>query len=103
VPTRCVHEQLERVERARAGRRSRDDPGLLGLRAHEYVALLESSAQRAELVLAQLVLVRERLQLALVDVAALGGLLDQAVGRREIVQMDCVVQWNPLLSRGPLP
>jgi hypothetical protein len=48
------------------------------------------------------VLVRERLQLALVDVAALGGLLDQAVGRREIVQMNCVVQWNPLLSRGPL-
>jgi len=49
------------------------------------------------------VLVGERLQLALVDMAALRGLLDQALGRREIMQMNCVVQWNPLLSRGPLP
>jgi hypothetical protein len=49
------------------------------------------------------VLVRERLQLALVDMAALCSLLDEALGGREIVQMNCVVQWNPSLSRGPLP
>jgi hypothetical protein len=59
--------------------------------------------QRADLVLVQLVLVGERLQLALVNVAALGGLLDQALGRRQIVQVNRLVQCNPFLARvGPL-
>jgi hypothetical protein len=43
------------------------------------------------------VLVRERLQLALVDEAALGSLLDQALGRRQIVQVNRLVQLNPFL------
>jgi len=55
-------------------------------------------AQRHELVLGQVVVVRERLQLLLLDEAALGGLLDKALGRREVVQMNRVAQWNPFRS-----
>jgi hypothetical protein len=46
------------------------------------------------------VLVGERLQLLLLDVTAVRGLLDEALGRRQIVQMNRVVQFNPFLGRG---
>jgi hypothetical protein len=69
------------------------------LGAHDDVALVERGAQCGELVLAQLVLVRERLELALLDEAALGGLLEQALGRRQIVQMNRFAQWNSFFLR----
>jgi hypothetical protein len=96
----CVHEELERVERPRGRRRGL----LLGCRgAHDDVALLERSAERGDLVVAQLVLVRQRLDLLLLDEAALGGLLEQALGRREVVQMNRVAQLNPFpVVVGPL-
>jgi hypothetical protein len=48
------------------------------------------------------VLVRQRLDLLLLDETALGGLLEQALGRREVVQMNRVAQLNPLrLVVGP--
>jgi hypothetical protein len=46
------------------------------------------------------VLVGERFELLLLDEAALRGLLDQALGRREVMQMNRVAQWNPFLSWG---
>jgi hypothetical protein len=74
------------------------------LGAHDDVALVERGAQCGELVLAQLVLVRERLELALLDEAALGGLLEQALGRRQIVQMNRFAQWDSFfLGRGAAP
>jgi hypothetical protein len=89
-----VHEELERVERARRrGRRLRRRDG----GADDDVALVERGIQRRELVLGQLVLVGERLQLPLLDEAAVGGLLDQALGGRQIMQMR-VSQWNLPLS-----
>jgi hypothetical protein len=89
-----IHEELERVERARRRRRRlrRRDGG-----ADDDVALVERGVQRGELVIGQLVLVRERLELPLLDEAAVGGLLDQALGRRQIMQMR-VSQWNLPLS-----
>jgi hypothetical protein len=69
-----------------------------GLFAHDDVALLERAPQAGEVVLAQLVLVGERLQLLLLDETALGGLLEQAIGRREVVQMNRVAQWSPFRS-----
>ncbi|HEY0345823.1 MAG TPA: hypothetical protein VGC59_14310 [Solirubrobacteraceae bacterium] len=48
-------------------------------------------------------LVRQRLDLLLLDEAALGGLLEQALGRREVMQMNRVAQLNPFpLWTGPL-
>jgi len=48
------------------------------------------------------VLVGERRQLLLLDEAALGGLLEQALGRRQVMQMYRVAQLNPFLARvGP--
>jgi hypothetical protein len=44
------------------------------------------------------VLVGERLDLLLVDEAALGGLLEQALGGAEVVQMYGVAQLIPFLS-----
>jgi hypothetical protein len=89
-----IHEELERVERARGRRRRlrRRDGG-----ADDDVALVERGVQRGELVLGQLVLVGERLELPLLDEAAVGGLLDQALGGRQIMQMR-VSQWNLPLS-----
>jgi hypothetical protein len=56
-----------------------------------------------DLLLGQLVLVGEGLELLLLDEAALGGLLDQALGRRQIVQMR-LSQWNlPLSVVGTAP
>jgi hypothetical protein len=66
-----------------------------GSGAHDDVALLERAAQRRKLVVGELVLVGQRLDLLLVDEAALGGLLEQALGRREVVQVDRVAQLNP--------
>jgi hypothetical protein len=99
VAARRVHEELERVERARRRRRSL----LLGDRgAHDDVALLERGTQSRELLLLELVLVRQRLDLLLLDETALGGLLEQALGRREVVQMNRVAQLNPFrLVVGP--
>jgi hypothetical protein len=88
-----VHEELERVERARgSGRRLRRDGGADG-----HVALVERHLECRDLVLGQLVLVGEGLELLLLDETALGGLLDEALGRRQIVQMR-VSQWNLPLS-----
>jgi hypothetical protein len=72
--------------------------GHRGAGAHDDVALLERVAQRRQLVVGELVLVGERLDLLLVDEAALGGLLEQALGRREVVQMYRVAQFDPFLS-----
>jgi hypothetical protein len=91
VPARRVHEQLERVERARRGCGRQRPRLLLGL-AHDDVALLERGAQSREVVLGQLVLVRERLDVLLLDETALGGLLEQALGGREVVQVNGLVQ-----------
>jgi hypothetical protein len=66
--------------------------------AHEHVALFERGAQRGKLVFLELVLVGERLELLLLDEAALGGLLEQALRRREVVQMNRFAQLNPFLS-----
>jgi hypothetical protein len=98
VPAGGVHEELERVEGARGrGRRGAGlRSGLLG--AHDDVALLERGAQSGDLVVGQLVLVRERDELLLLDVAALGGLLEQALGRRQVMQMNRGVQLNPFRS-----
>jgi hypothetical protein len=92
VPTGCIHEELQRVERAR-DRRGCDRARLLGrLLAHDDVALLERGAESGEVVLGQLVLVGECLNVLLLDETALGGLLEQALGRREIVQVNGVAQ-----------
>jgi hypothetical protein len=92
-----VHEQLERVERPRGRPAVTDIGGFLlgGGGAHDDVALFERDAERGDLVVAKLVLVRKRLDLLLLDEAALGGLLDQAVGGREVVQMNRFAQLNP--------
>ena len=74
---------------------------LLGGRgAHDDVALLERGAQGSELLVLELVLVRQRLDLLLLDEAALGGLLEQALGRREVMQVNRVAQLNPFRFRG---
>ena len=70
------------------------------LGAHDDVALVERGAQCGELVLAQLVLVRQRFDLLLLDETALGGLLEQALDRREVVQVNRVAQWNPFRRVG---
>jgi hypothetical protein len=69
------------------------------LGAHDDVALVERGAKGGELVLVQLVLVRERLELPLLDEAALGGLLEQALGRRQIVQVNRFAQWDSFFLR----
>jgi len=46
------------------------------------------------------VLVGKRHELLLVDEAALGGLLDEALGRRQVVQMNRVAQLNPFRRGG---
>jgi hypothetical protein len=66
--------------------------------AHDDVALFERVAERRQLVVRELVLVGERLDLLLVDEAALGGLLEQALGGAEVVQMYRFAQLNPFLS-----
>jgi hypothetical protein len=100
VPARCIHEELERVE----GARRRGGGLLLGCRSpHDDVALLERGTECRELLFLELVLVGQRLDLLLLDEAALGGLLEQALGRREVVQMNRVAQLNPFpLWAGPL-
>jgi hypothetical protein len=92
VPARGVHEELQRVERAGDGR-GRNRARLLGrFVAHDHIALLERDAQTGDVVLGQLVLVGERLNVLLLDETALGGLLEQALDRREVVQMNRLVQ-----------
>jgi hypothetical protein len=100
VPAGSVHEELERVERARR----RGCCLLLGdSGAHHDVALFERGAQGRELLFLELVLVRQRLDLLLLDEAALGGLLEQALGRRQIMQVNRVAQLNPFrFVVGPL-
>jgi hypothetical protein len=46
------------------------------------------------------VLIGKRHELLLVDEAALGGLLNEALGRREVVQVNRVAQWNPFRRGG---
>jgi len=46
------------------------------------------------------VLVGERFELLFLDEAALGGLLDEALGRRQVMQMNRVAQFDPFLARG---
>jgi hypothetical protein len=99
VPAGRVHEQLQGIERA--ARRARHGAGLRGgVGAHDDVALVERGAQRSEIVLAELVLVGKRRELLLVNEAAFGGLLDEALGRREVVQVNRVAQWNPFRRGG---
>ena len=62
------------------------------LLAHDDVALFERGAETGDVVLGQLVLVGESLNVLLLDETALGGLLEQALGRREVVQMNRVAQ-----------
>ena len=92
VPARCVHEQLQRVERAR-DRCGCDRARLFArLLAHDDVALFERDAKTGDVVLGQLVLVGESLNVLLLDETALGGLLEQALDRREVMQMNRVAQ-----------
>jgi hypothetical protein len=59
--------------------------------------------QRRDFFLGELVLVGEGLELLFLDEAALGGLLDEALGRSQIVQMR-LSQWNlPLSVVGTAP
>jgi hypothetical protein len=93
VPAGCVHEELQRVERARD--RCGCDRARRLLRrlvAHDDVALLERGTQTGDVVLGQLVLVGESLNVLLLDETALGGLLEQALDRREVMQMNRVAQ-----------
>jgi hypothetical protein len=92
VPARCVHEELQRVERAR-DRCGCDRARLLSrLLAYDDVALFERDAETGDVVLGQFVLVGESLNVLLLDETALGGLLEQALDRREVVQMNRVAQ-----------
>jgi hypothetical protein len=102
VPARGVHEELQRVEGAAGA--GREDAGLRRLLgADDDVALLERALDRGQLLVGELVLVGERLELLLLDETALGGLLDEALGRREIVQVNRVAQLKSLsVVVGPL-
>jgi hypothetical protein len=92
VAARRIHEELQRIERAR-DRRGCDPTRLLGrLVAHDDVALFERGTERGEVVLGELVLVGECLNFLLLDETALGGLLEQALDRREVVQVNGVAQ-----------
>jgi hypothetical protein len=73
------------------------------LGAHDDVALLERGAQRRDVLLGELVLVGEGLELLLLDETALGGLLDKALGRRQVMQMNRVAQLNPFPSMSGPP
>ena len=64
--------------------------------AHDDVALVERGAECRDVVLGQLMLVRQSLDVLLLDEAALGGLLEQTLGRREVVQVNGFVQFNVL-------
>jgi hypothetical protein len=93
VPARRIHEQLQRVQRA-GDRRGCDRARLLRrLFAHDDVALFERGTQTGEVVLGQLVLVGKSLNVLLLNETALGGLLEQALDRREIVQVNRFVQF----------
>jgi hypothetical protein len=96
VAAGSIHEELQRVQRAARRGHGAGLRRLLG--AHDDVALLERGLEGLELILGELVLVREGLELLLFDEAALGGLLDQALGRRKIVQVNRVAQLNPFRS-----
>ena len=77
--------------------RGRDGAPLLGrLVAHDHIALLERGAESRDVVLGQLVIVRQSLDLLLLDESALGGLLEQTLGRGEVVQMNGLVQFTIL-------
>jgi len=103
VTARCVHEELQRVERAR-DRCGCDRARLLGrLLAHDDVALFERGAETGDVVLGQLVLVGESLNVLLLYETALGGLLEQALDRREVVQMNRVAQCVVPFGREGLP
>jgi hypothetical protein len=73
------------------------------LGAQDDVALLERCPEGGQLVVGELVLVGERLELLLLDEAALGSLLEQALDRREIVQVNRVAQCVVPFARGGLP
>src|SRR3954454_123687 len=90
-----VHEELQRVERAGG---SGSVAGGGGLGAQDDIALFERGAQRRDVLLGELVLVGEGLELLLLDETALGGLLDKALGRRQVMQMNRVAQLNPFHS-----
>jgi hypothetical protein len=103
VPACRVHEELQRVERAR-DRRGRDRARLLGgFLAHDDVALFERGAEPGDVVLGQLVLVGESLNVLLLDETALRGLLEQALNRREVMQMNRVAQCVVPFGREGLP
>jgi hypothetical protein len=103
VAARRVHEELQRVERA-GDRRGRDPARLLGgLVAHDDVPLFERDAQAGEVVLGQLVLVRQSLDVLLLDETALSGFLEQALDRGEVVQVNGVAQCVVPFAYGGLP
>jgi hypothetical protein len=75
----------------------RDRARLFGsLVAHDDIALFERGAECRDVVLGQLVLVRQSLNVLLLDESALGGLLEQTLGRGEVVQVNGLVQFNVL-------
>jgi hypothetical protein len=74
----------------------RDRPRLLLRLAHDDVALFERQPERRNVVLGQLVLVRQRRDVLLLDESALGGLLEQTLDGGEVVQVNGFVQLNVL-------
>jgi hypothetical protein len=74
----------------------RDRPRLLLRLAHDDIALFERGAESRDVVLGQLVLVRQSLDVFLLDESALSGLLEQTLGRREVVQVNGLVQFTIL-------
>jgi len=73
-------------------------PRLLLRLAHDDIALFERGAKSREVVLGQLVLVRQSLDVLLLDESTLGGFLEQALGRGEVVQMYRFVQLKSFRS-----
>jgi hypothetical protein len=74
----------------------RDRPRLLLRLAHDDVALFERSAESREVVLGQLVFVRQSLDVLLLDETALGGFLEQTLGGGKVVQVNGFVQFSIL-------
>jgi hypothetical protein len=100
VAAGLVQEQLEGIRRdcGRSGA-GRLDGVLLGLRPQLDLALFERASQFVEVLPLDVVLEGERLELALLEEASLGGLVEQ---RLDVCKLEQLVQNDPLSYRGQL-